>query len=237
MALILLLVPASLFSQSWNPQAGVGLTVDKGNSDRNLLVFDFGSRRRAGIQDIRTTASFSNETGRERKTIRKADLSSKMNLYYHPDLFFFGALDVFHNNGAGVNYRIAPGVGAGAVLLRKEVLDTVVYNLTANVGANPIIENLAGRGAGTRGHYLFIQELEYNFDSRTHLNQRLDYKPSFRNTEHYLIDFTVALSHELNRRLSVTNRLKFKYDNMPVPGKKNTDMTLVFSISYRWGDR
>ncbi len=235
MTAIALLAPAFLFAAGWNPQVGLGLTVDKGNNDRNLLVLDFSSFNRAGIHEIRTLASFSNETGSGRRTIRKADFSSKLNLFYHPDLFFFGSLDAVHNSGAGIDYRIAPGIGAGVVIARREVQDTLVYSLTANLGVNPVIENLDGRPPVTRGHYLFIQELEYNFDSRTHLNQRLDYKPSFRNDDNYLLDMSLGLTHEVSRRFNVSNRLKLKYDSNPLPDKKHTDMTLVFSVGYRLG--
>ena len=194
--LFMLLSPALLFAQDWNSKVGVGLTIDKGNSDRNLIVFDFNSRRKVGIEDIKTAASFSNETGQGRETIRKADFSSKINLFYHQDLFFFGALDMSHNTGAGIDYRIAPGVGAGAVLFQKTVLDTTVYSVTLNVGANPIIENLAGHSARTRGYYLIIQEFEYNFDARTHLSQHLNYKPNFRHSDDFLVDSSVAMSHD-----------------------------------------
>ncbi len=234
LCLLLLTAGAALAQSGWNPELGIGLTLDKGNIDRNLFLMDFSSQKRGPIHEVRTNMSFSTETGRERESLRKADLNSKANLYYHPDLFFFGMLDVFHNNLAGIDYRIAPGLGAGVVLARKEVRDTLIYNFTANIGANPVFENRAGEGSITKGHYLLITEAEYLLDSSpTRLTGRLDYRPGFTDNANYLVDLSAAVVHQVSRRFSFSNRLKLKYDSRPLPTKRHADLTFVFMIGYK----
>jgi len=226
-----LLSPAAY--ASWNPELGIGLTVDKGNNDRNVVVFDFQARKKKDKVDFKTLSSFSYEDGKNREAIKKADHNSKINYYFNQDILFFSSLDIFHNSGAGIDYRIAPGFGAGLVIARKDVLDTLVYNITANLGVNPIIESMAHRGRETKGYYLLIQEMEYNFNSRTRLNERLDYRPNFSKPSNYLLDYFIMLENAISRKFSFRTTLRLKYDSNPDLGREKTDLSFVLSLGYK----
>lgn len=214
----------------WEMGLGLGYTLNRGNSRQTTFVSGLNLSRtgeRTRFNNEATSTSASIDSGRK---TRKAALKSKFELEQNERFFYFTSLDLDHNREAGLDLRVAPGLGAGFVLLNGGKV-----NLNLNLGANPITEYISGQKRSTRGHYLGIQELKVRFNSRTRLEQSLTYKPRFDKAEAYLLNFNLSLNNELTSSFSLKVNLEGKYNSRPPlhdPVYKRSDWMFYTAVNY-----
>ncbi len=214
----------------WEMGLGLGYTLNRGNSSQTTLVSSLNLARAGERTHFKTEATSTNASIEGGKKTQKAALRSKLELKHNARFFYFTTLDLDHNREAGLDLRVAPGLGAGiAVLTAKKV------TLNLNLGANPITEYFRGQSSTTRGHYLAIQELKVRFNSRSRLEQSLTYQPRVDKIESYLINFNLSLSNELTQSFSLKVNLEGKYNSRPpvhVPAYKRQDLMIYTALSY-----
>jgi len=214
----------------WEMGLGLGYTLNRGNSSQTTLVSSLNLARAGERTHFKTEATSTNASIEGGKKTQKAALRSKLELKHNARFFYFTTLDLDHNREAGLDLRVAPGLGAGiAVLTAKKV------TLNLNLGANPITEYFRGQSSTTRGHYLAIQELKVRFNSRSRLEQSLTYQPRVDKIESYLINFNLSLSNELTQSFSLKVNLEGKYNSRPpvhVPAYKRQDFMIYTALSY-----
>ncbi|MCE5271815.1 DUF481 domain-containing protein [bacterium] len=214
----------------WEMGLGLGYTLNRGNSRQTSLVTSLNLARAGERTHFNTEATSTNASSEGGKKTQKAALRSKLELKHSERFFYFSTLDLDHNREAGLDLRVAPGLGAGiAVLTARKV------KLNLNLGANPITEYFRGRTSTTRGHYLAIQELKLRFNSRSRLEQSLTFQPRVDKIESYLLNFNLSLSNELTHAFSLKVNLEGKYNSRPpvhVPAYRRQDWMLYTAFSY-----
>lgn len=194
----------------WRMGSGLGYTLNRGNSHQTTLISSLDLSRRGEKTRFLNEASMASATVKDGPKTKKASLKSKFELEHSERFFYFTTLDLDHNREAGLDLRLAPGLGAGMVLLNGGKV-----NLNLNLGVNPITEYRREHPRTTRGHYLGIQELSVRFNSRTRMEQSLTYKPRFDRTEAYLMNFNLSLNNQLTSSFSLKVNLEGKYNSRP----------------------
>lgn len=216
--------------EPWEMGLGLGYTLNRGNSKQTAFISSLNLSRTGERTRFNNDASFTSASIDSGRKTRKAALKSKFELKHSERFFYFTTLDLDHNREAGLDLRMAPGLGAGFVLLTGKKV-----SLNFNLGANPITEYISGQPRKTRGHYLGIQELKVRFNSRTRLEQSLTYKPRFDKTEDYLLNFNLSLNNELTSSFSLKVNLEGKYNSRPPlhdPVYKRSDWMFYTAVSY-----
>jgi len=213
----------------WKGSFGLGYTLNRGNSDQTSLVSTLEFER-AGISSrFKSNNSVTSTSGSGKET-NKGAFKNKFELNQSQRFFYFAALDLDYNRQAGVDLRLAPGVGVGisAVARRK-------CRLAFNLGVNPITEYLRGRPDETKGYYLASEDLSLVLNSRTRLDQSITWKPRFDRTEDYLLNLSVAMTNKLAADFDLKLNLETRYDSRPPerdPPVKRQDWMFYTSIAY-----
>jgi len=215
----------------WAGSLGFGLTMNRGNSRQssmvsNLEVSRTGEKTRFIHQTTITKTSSDDEDG----TASKGSFNSKYELNQSKRFFYFTALDLDYNRQAGIDFRVAPGLGVGISAVASDRC-----RLSFNFGANIVTEYLREMPNRTNGHYLGSQDLRITLGSRTRIDQSVTYKPRFDKTEEYLLDCSVSLTSNLSSSFDLKLNFESSYNSRPPvddPPIKRHDWMFYTAIAY-----
>lgn len=214
----------------WEDSFGLGLTVNRGNSRQQSFVstldLDRKGRKARFNSNSAVTSTSSSEGGRS----QKGSFKTKYELDQSRRFFYFASLDLDYNRQAGIDLRLAPGLGVGiSAITRKKC------RLHFNLGANPVTEYLRYQPKRTRGHYLGGEDLRWTFNSRTRLEQSLVWKPSYDKTEDYLLNFSISLTNKLAGNFDLKLNLEGRYTSRPPlhdPPIRRQDWMFYTAVAY-----
>ncbi|HUU29468.1 MAG TPA: DUF481 domain-containing protein [archaeon] len=214
----------------WDGNFGLGLTLNRGNTRQSSVVATIRIDRKGGKTNFINRASVTNIRSKDSKNTDKGTFKSKFELNLDKGFFFFSALDLEYNRQAGINLRMAPGLGVGIVVIKTKKL-----RLDLNFGANPVTEYLKDKPSRTKGHFLATQGLQVDFNGRTRLDQGLTYKPRVGKLNDYLVNFTLSLTNKLTSDFDLNMNLEGKYNSRPPlrdPPYLRQDWTFYTAVAY-----
>jgi len=194
----------------WSGAFGMGLTLNRGNSNQRSVASSLRVSHKGGKSRFTSSTTVTNSGGEEQETTNKGSFKSKYELDRSKRFFYFATLDMYYNRQAGLNLRVAPGLGVGMALIAKRK-----SRLNLNLGANPITEYRRETPRRTRGHYLASQDLSIDLNSRTHVEQSLTYKPRFDRVQEYLLNFEISLTNQLTSAFDLQLNLEGIYNSRP----------------------
>ena len=194
----------------WDGSAGLGFTVNSGNSEQHTIVTNLSLTRHDDKTRFSSQNTVTKTNGTESNSTDKGSFKNKFEVRLSKRFFYFASADMNYNREAGVDFRLSPGLGAGFLAIdRKEV------KLNLNFGANPITEWLKDQDRTTRGHYLFSEEFRAKINGYARVEQNLTFKPRFVEFENYLMSFNVTLTMSLFSNLELQTNIENNYNSRP----------------------
>lgn len=214
----------------WDGGFGFGLTINRGNSRQSSLVSNLEISRTGEKTRFIHQTTVTKTSSEDEDDVSKGSFNSKYELNQSKRFFYFTSLDMNYNRRAGIDFRVAPGLGVGISAAASHRC-----RLNFNFGANLVTEYLRDRPNSTNGHYLGSQDLRINLSSHTRLDQSLTYKPRFGRTEDYLLDFSVSLTGNLTSSFDLKLNLISSYNSRPPrrdPPIRRQDWMFYTAIAY-----
>ena len=214
----------------WNGSAGLGFTVNSGNSEQHTIVTNLSLARNGDKTRLNSQSTITNTNGTE--STNKGSFKNKFEVRLSKRFFYFASADMNYNREAGVDFRLSPGLGAGYLAIDKKDV-----KLNLNFGANPITEWLKDRDRTTRGHYLFSEEFRAKINGYARMEQNLTFKPRFTEFENYLLSFNVTFTMSLFSNLEVQTNIENNYNSRPPshdPPYKKSDWMYYTSLAYNF---
>ena len=214
----------------WSGTFSMGLTFNRGNSDQRSLASNLRVNRTGDKTRFSSSATVTNSREHLGRSTNKGSFKSKYELDQSKRFFYFATLDMYYNRQAGLNLRLAPGMGVGLAILAKRKC-----RLNLNLGANPITEYRRNEPRQTHGHFLGSQDFRIDLNSRTRLEQNMTYKPRFDRLNDYLLNFEVSLTNQLTSAFDLKLNLEGIYNSRPPqhdPPYKRQDWMFYTAIGY-----
>ena len=216
----------------WDGSAGLGFTVNSGNSEQHTLVTNLSVSRNGEKTRFNSQNTITRTNGSSSKSTNKGNFKNKFEVRFSKRFFYFANADMNYNREAGVDFRLSPGLGAGYLAIdRKKV------KLNFNFGANPITEWLKDQDHTTRGHYLFSEEFRAQINGHARVEQNLTFKPRFDQFENYLMSFNVNFTMSLFSNLELQTNIENTYNSRPSkhdPPYKKSDWMYYTSLAFNF---
>ncbi len=214
----------------WSGNFGMGLTLNRGNSEQRSLVSNLRVNRTGDKSRFTSSTTIANSKGDQGEATNKGSFKSKYELDRSKRFFYFATLDMYYNRQAGLNLRVAPGMGVGMAIIAQKKC-----RLNLNLGANPITEYRRDRPRRTHGHFLGSQDFRIDLNSRSRLEQSMTYKPRFDRVQEYLLTFEFSLTSQLTSAFDLKLNFECTYNSRPPehdPPYKRQDWMFYTAISY-----
>jgi putative salt-induced outer membrane protein YdiY len=215
---------------NWKGNFGMGLTVNRGNSEQRSIVSNLRLNRSGENSRFSSAVTVTNSKEHLAKSTNKGSFKSKYELDRSERFFYFATFDMKYNRQAGLNLRLAPGAGMGLAVIAKRKC-----RLNLNLGANPITEYRRGEPRRTHGYYLGSQDLGIDLNSRARLEQSMTYNARFDRVQEYLLTFEISLTSQLTSAFDLKLTLESTYNSRPPehdPPYKRQDWMFYTAIGY-----
>lgn len=210
----------------WETTAAMGLTLNRGNSDKTGLKLDwdseFSDEQREFIWE--TGYHFADNAGQTSADRLHARLQGNHQL--EGPVFLGVSLAFLRDDLADIDYRISPGI-----LLGRRIIDNDRTRLVVEAGPTMTIEQ-TGDGYGSYPSVMIGERLKHRFSDKVSLKQSVVATSGFDEPERYTLSSRLALDTKLNSHLSWRVELESKYENLPVQGREHHDLVLTSGVAW-----
>lgn len=212
--------------------ATFGLTITEGNSE--TLSLNFAGRIAYEIRQHTWSLSTTLLRTRDGGEIRanRGDLSARYK--YEPgDRFFLNSqFRASYNRPAGIERRLAPGLGIGYDVLRGELT-----RLSLDAGMNWIGERFTDDTRESSLYFNLEQKFTLRVNETTDLEQRLAYSPRPDDLGDYLIHASLALTTQVWKFLGIKTQISDDFDSTPFvdpatgEARSRNDLTFITGLN------
>jgi putative salt-induced outer membrane protein YdiY len=225
--------PAQDAPPKWSGSSGMGLTVNKGNSD-NLMFnthFDIGkdfSKSDSVKFGVSYTFGQDKTGGVKRTTTSALQAFGDYKHLFSERMYGNLRLDFFHDDVASVKYRVLVGPALGYFFIKNDKT-----KLSAEAGPSYVIEKVGNNETS----YLALrisERLEHTINKSWRIWQSADFFPKVDDFDNYLIVAELGTEASLTERLSLRVVLQDRYNSEPAAGRKKNDLTLISGVSYKF---
>ena len=213
-----------------------------GLTDGNTRTYSMGFRadlRREtefNFQGLYAEGNYLQDRNLEEDSVRRRDFAFG---YFYRYIFTFRLTidltqDVTFNELAGYHWRSVTGFGPGYYIIRED-------NQSLHVGLHLTYtyEDLLN-GADDRSYWGARARAEYDRVSAaktTHVNVRSELLLDFDEFKNVGLNNTLLAETRPYEWLSAGVLVKHAWDNMPVPGFKSHDLSILFTVALSWSGR
>lgn len=235
-------LPAGGFSQDtvdeelgWGGGADFGLTVTSGNSETTTISVGANATREFVRQRLSFSATYLRTTDEGEEVAHRGELGTSYRYFPNRRFYLTARTSGSFNEPAGLDLRLAPGVGAGYVLAEGES-----YQLSAETGLNWIRDAYVD-GTTTRSFYYGLaQSFSLQINETTSLEEELRYNPKADDLSDYLLHAQASLTTQITDAIGLRLTLIDDYDATPFPGApgepaaEKNDLTFITGVSFQW---
>lgn len=213
-----------------------------GWTDGNTKTYSMGFRgdlkreTEFNFQGLYAEGNYLQDRNIEEDPVRRRDYAAG---YFYRYIFKFNLTidlteDVTWNELAGYHWRSITGFGPGYYIIREEH-----QSLHAGMALTYTYEDLMF-GAEDRSYWGLRFRAEYDHvwpEKNTHLNARSDLLLDFDEFKNVVLNNTLLVETKPVPWLSAGLLVRHTWDNMPVPGFKQHDFSLLFTLGISWSGR
>ena len=213
---------------SWESAVDFGLSASRGNSDNMLFRFGVETAKKNDIDAYYGSVSY--KYGEEKGTANEDEILAKATWkHIIAGKNFFGLrMDARRDSFADIDYRVSFNATYGYYLIDT---DKTVFSAEAGLGMT--FEDL-GLGADSYLNGLIEQQFSHKFNDHAKVYQSISYSPRLDHLEDYRIEFEAGLETKITKTVSFKFGLENRYASLPALGKKNNDLKLFSSLSYKF---
>jgi putative salt-induced outer membrane protein YdiY len=142
----------------------------------------------SGVNSWTLSGQFVRNTDRAQETANKGSASLRYDYEPSARFFLYGRFGASYNRPAGLDRRLAPGVGLG-----YDVLSGDTYRVALGGGWNWIEDRFADASRTQAVYFTVSQDFDLKVNSDTELSQSLAYLPRPGSLEDYLVHGEVTL--------------------------------------------
>lgn len=219
----------------WDGSADFGLTITSGNSETTSISVGANATREFVRQRLSFSATYLRTTDEGEEVTNRGELGSSYRYFPSGQFYFTARGSGSFNEPAGLDLRLAPGVGAGYVVAQGEN-----YQLSAEGGSNWIRDAYVDGTTTTAFYYALAQSFSLQVSETTSLEQELRYNPKASDFSDYLLHGQATLTTQITDAIGLRVTLIDDYDATPfqgAPGEEaaeENDLTFITGLSFQW---
>ena len=212
----------------WKTTAALGLSANRGNSDKTGLNFDWNTAYASSEHEFFFDLGYNygendGETATDRLISR-----IQINRYLSERIFMGSGIGILRDEPAEIAYRVSPSVVAGYALIKNEST-----KLSLEAGPSYTLEK-TGDKTDNYASMVAAQRFSHTFNSRFALKQSVTFTSELEDLENFTAVAAIALDTTLSDRLIWRIGANYGYENIPAEGRQHHDAQLTSSIAVRF---
>lgn len=222
---------------NWRHLFGAGTTFTAGNNDTSSLGLNADSVRTDYDEKLELLGKLqlSRSDGRTTGEVARLGARYQREINYR-GIYGFGQAEALRDTAAKVRSRYTFANGGGVHVVRTDdnrfdVFGGVGYAQDRFTEPNEVGGQLRQRYS--RFELLLGLESFHRMTENTTLKQRLVVYPNLTNQGDYRAEFDVGLSVAMNKSLSLTTNLAYRYNSDPGQGLDSQDLSLITALTWQ----
>lgn len=219
----------------WAGNVDLGFTLTQGNSETTNLSAGTRVAYRLERHRWRLDGSFVRATSEGEETADQGTAELMYDYFPGPRFFFFAKNEVGFDRPAGRDLRLAPGAGAGYLLVSTDRVE-----LSTQAGVEWTRDLFVDGTTRTAARASVAESFTWQVADDTDVSQSLQYRPDLGAPGDFLLAGEVALSTMITEALGLQVTFRDRFDSDPFvdpdtgEAREKNDVTLVTGITFRF---
>lgn len=217
----------------WRGSADLGFTLTEGNSETTNL--SLGTKVVHAVESRRWTlsGSYLRATTGGDETANKGDVLVQLDYFPDDRFFLFAKAAGGFNRPAGIDRRLAPGLGVGYQVLARERTE-----LSVEAGGGWIQDKFVDGSTDDAAYASVEESFSLVVNSTTDLAQSLTYTPHVEDLGDFLLQAEVKLTTRITEALGLRVSVRDDYDSEPFVDpdtgerREKNDLTFVTGVTF-----
>ena len=225
---------AATTNKLWKSNLALGATYKNGNSEKSLFTLNLRADRFGEHNDIiNTLYAEYGQTGTPTSPKEQSEGQVRGQSEYRHKLgdskFFVGAFGEARNDAIKqIRIRVKLGPAIGYYFIDKENM-----KLDATFGVNYVYERTAANGEDDYGEYRAAANYIWNITDKSDFYFNVEYSADIEQVDVRNSGLLVTgVRSQVYEALSLFLELRDEYDNLPAPGTKCSNETIIAGLSY-----
>lgn len=224
-------------SSNWTGSISAGADLTRGNSETMLYSGSFSVEKRTQVHEFKFTVEAnygesettkSNGVKTTQANVNNAKAVAEYKWLFLRRTYLYLNTEINRDDIADIEYRLLVGPGLGYYLLKTDA-----HKLNSEAGVSYLHEKKSAADEDTL-MARFAERYELAISKTSKLWEAAEYLVSFEGCEDYRFNCEVGIESVITEEWSLKLTLQDKYTSRPAAGKKQNDLTLKASISYKW---
>ena len=214
----------------WGGKIDVGLTFERGNTDKDNLFLKLETTGRSKAERLRIEGEGEFETERDTTTTQEASGIAEHHRFSGKRLFFFTALFAEYDKFKSLSLRSLLATGPGYQFVEDDV-----QNLEGRVGPGWLHQDF--RDSATSDDPALTVALRYDrrfFNKRVKIFTRPNLIWNLGNTDSVIFKLRSGVDFPVIWGFTTSLTWDLDYESEPQPGRDTSDNTIRASIGYEW---
>lgn len=213
----------------WKGSVGLSFLSTSGNSDTQSLGSEAAFERVPDPWGFHIGANFSRVEENGEKTAERYYAQFRAERKLGERWSLFGGLSGERDRFAGFDLRAVVELGGSL-----RVLHGPKHELSFDGGLTWTSEDLSAGGSKDSPGGLLAADYAWQITKSAQWTDRLEYYPSFEDSDDWRLTYKAGLAADLTRRLALKVGYELRYDHQPVAGFEDTDTTFNTSLVVRF---
>jgi len=221
--------PVEAKKSTWEGSIGAGLTITGGNSKSVSGNLTAQANDKWENNELLLKGSFLYGKTDGLKSSDSLEGDAQYNKLFTERLYGGLKLNIFHDDIAGINYRITVAPLAGYYFIKQP-------NMTLSGEVGPAYVYLSEFGSDNTGFVSLrvAERFEYKLSGTSKVWQSAEFLPRVEELDDYLFNFEIGAEASLNTKLSLRAVLQDYFVSQPATGRLKNDVRLITSVVYKF---
>ena len=153
--------------------------------------------------------------------------SAEYDYFFSRKLYSYASVRADHDTIAGIDLRLAPGVGAGYQWVEKPN-----FSFNTEGGFGWLYRKYAHDGEDSAASARAAYHLKTKFNERLSGFHDFEYLPGLNNINNYFFDTDAGIRDTLTEHFFAEFSVYYQYDSRPAPGKGPNDIRFILGVGW-----
>jgi putative salt-induced outer membrane protein YdiY len=155
--------------------------------------------------------------------------SAEYDYFFSKKFYGYGNIRADHDTIAGIDLRLAPGVGAGYQWFEKPS-----FNFNTEGGAGWLYRQYAHDGEDSAASARAAYHLKVKFNDKVSGFHDFEYLPGLNNINNYFFDTDAGIRATVTGHFFTEFSVYYQYDSRPAPGKGPNDIRFILGVGWNF---
>jgi putative salt-induced outer membrane protein YdiY len=155
--------------------------------------------------------------------------SAEYDYFFSKKLYGYGNVRADHDTIAGIDLRLAPGVGAGYQWVEKPT-----FNFNTEGGFGWLYRKYSNDGEDSSATARLAYHLKTKFNDKVSGFHDFEYLPGLNNINNYFFDTDAGIRADVSGHMFTEFKVYYQYDSRPAPGKGSSDIRFILGVGWNF---